>query len=312
MAGLPTWIQLLHHMQKLSDPWYSMPSNPKPWHANFKLGFSKKLLLRRYLSNNPWCFNFLGQFKTFPTVSAGRVHLVSEISHTSKYLLLSQQSLWSKFMLVRRNTVRMIQRGIPYRPKRMPTCWALQDKWVMPLCGSSPARRFWGRFLVTFTSVLLKQGAAGHAHRFQTPPGTNKHCSREEKPDNLCFPGLRCISTTSTRNSVQSGNCIIIWSSLSTQFAVILDDVVGGQGIKLEFQHTFTFVLFPLDQMGLAVLIFLCLAVCRLLSALMLIDLRQNLWTLVTSILCSWSHLLSKELTWSHDSPSVLLRSFCL
>jgi hypothetical protein len=110
---------------------------------------------------------------------------------------------------------------------------------------------------VTFTSVLLKQeqSAAGHAQRFQTPLGT-KH---------------------STRNSVQSGNCIIIWSSLSTQIAVILDDAVGGQGIKLEFQHTFIFVLFPLDQMGLAILIFLCLAVCRLLSALMLIDLRQNL-----------------------------------
>jgi hypothetical protein len=144
MAGLPTWIQLLHHMQKLSDPWYSMPSNPKPWHANFKLGFSKKLLLRRYLSNNPWCFNLLGQLKTFPTVSAGRVYLVSEISHTSKYLLLSQQSLWSKFMLVRRNTVRMIQRG---RPKRMPTCWALQDKWVMPCEVLLPLGDFGAGFL---------------------------------------------------------------------------------------------------------------------------------------------------------------------
>jgi hypothetical protein len=61
------WIQLLRHMQKGSDPWYSMRSNPKTWHANFKLGFSKDLLLRRYLSNNPWCFNFLGQFKTFPS-----------------------------------------------------------------------------------------------------------------------------------------------------------------------------------------------------------------------------------------------------
>lgn len=88
------WIQLLCHMQKVSDPWYSVPRNPKTWHANFELGFSKMLLLRRYLSNNPWRLSFLGQFKTFPTASVGRVHLVSEISHTSKYLLLSQQSLW--------------------------------------------------------------------------------------------------------------------------------------------------------------------------------------------------------------------------
>lgn len=183
------------------------------------------------------------------------------------------------------------------------------------LWGSSPARRFWGRFLVSFTIVLLKQGAAGHAQRFQTPPGT-KHCSREETPDCLRFPGLRCISTTSTRNSVQSGNCIIIWSCLSTQFAVILDDVVGGQGIKLEFQHTFIFVLLPLDQMGAwQFLIFLCLAVCRLVECSYVdwLEAKPFMNTCELHPLQADIILLSKELTWSHDSPSVLLlRSFCL
>jgi hypothetical protein len=213
-------------------------------------------------------------------------------------------------MLVRRNTVRIIQRGMP---KRMPTCWALQDKWVMPcevllLLGDFGAGFLWPSQVSYWNrNRALLDMLRGFKHHLEP------NIVVEKKNLIACASQVWGVQAQqSTRNSVQSGNCIIIWSSLSTQIAVILDDAVGGQGIKLEFQHTFIFVLFPLDQMGLAILIFLCLAVCRLLSALMLIDLRQNLWTLVTSILCSWYHLLSKELTWSHDSPSVLLRSFCL
>jgi hypothetical protein len=49
-------IQLLHHIQKVSDPWYSMPSNPKTWHANFKLEFSKKIVVEEVSEQQPLMF----------------------------------------------------------------------------------------------------------------------------------------------------------------------------------------------------------------------------------------------------------------